>query len=118
MAEDNLTNQKLLLTLLKRLNLGNMEGCPPLNVSIDIANDGLQALQSWRLNKHHLIVRLYPHPFEFWFHAAPPQVLMLPSFCPYQLMDLQMPNMDGLTATRMILEECSESEKPQVSVQV
>jgi len=75
-VEDNKTNQKLLLQLLKRLGY-----------VADVANDGLEAVEAWHKKEYDII-----------------------------LMDLQMPNMDGLTATQVIMAECNRSTPQIVAV--
>lgn len=65
LVEDNLVNQKVASAMLTKLGL-----------SIDVAEDGLQALDRWRHGQYDLI-----------------------------LMDCRMPNMDGYAATRAIRAE-------------
>lgn len=50
MVEDNKTNQKLLLQLLKRLKY-----------EADVANDGLEAVEAWHKKRYDVIVRILPY---------------------------------------------------------
>ncbi|AFY74153.1 PAS domain S-box [Synechococcus sp. PCC 7502] len=73
-AEDNQINQKVASTMLKRLGY-----------DVEIANNGLEALEKMRI-----------YPFDLIF------------------MDMQMPEMDGLTATRQIRSEFCLEDQPLI----
>ena len=76
LAEDNIINQKLAITLIKKTGL-----------SVDVANDGLSALQELEKGYFDLV-----------------------------LMDVQMPNMDGYTATNKIRNELKLLDLPIVAM--
>ncbi len=58
-----------------------------LNLSFDIASDGLEALEQFKLNNYDLII-----------------------------MDENMPNMNGIEATRRILEIEKENNQPHIPI--
>jgi PAS domain S-box-containing protein len=64
-AEDNLTNQKLVIRFFDKIG-----------VKLDLASDGLEVMELVKTNKYDLI-----------------------------FMDVQMPNMDGITATKLLCEK-------------
>lgn len=74
LAEDNPVNQKIAQRMLKRL------GYP-----VDVATNGLEALQALEHKSYSLI-----------------------------LMDIQMPEMDGLEATKIIRERLPTDEQPRI----
>jgi PAS domain S-box-containing protein len=74
LAEDNATNQKLVLQLLKRMGY-----------RADVAGNGLEAIAAVRRQTYDLI-----------------------------FMDVQMPEMDGLTATRAICRQWPVAERPRI----
>ncbi len=77
LAEDNLINQKVTESLLKKLG-----------VAPDIVGDGLKALEACKNENYNLV-----------------------------LMDMQMPNMDGLEATEKIIEHFNMyGEKPPIII--
>jgi len=78
LVEDNLINQKLVAEMLRRLGL-----------SVDIVNDGQQALDTIQKSGIHYDL---------------------------VLMDLQMPIMDGLTATRQLRQQYSLSMLPIIAL--
>jgi CheY-like chemotaxis protein len=75
-AEDNLVNQKVVLSILELVGLTS-----------DVVADGVEAVEAWRT-------------------------------CPYDLilMDVQMPRMDGVTATRTIREEEGRRGRPRTPI--
>lgn len=74
LAEDNATNQKLVLQLLKRMGY-----------RADVAGNGLEVLAALSLQRYDLV-----------------------------FMDVQMPEMDGLTATQKICQQWSPNIRPRI----
>ncbi len=76
MAEDNIPNQKVALAIMKKFGF-----------SADIANNGIEAVESLRKAEYNLV-----------------------------LMDMQMPEMDGLEATRIIRDQNSGVLNPNIPI--
>lgn len=76
LVEDNLVNQKVALALLEKTG-----------IPIDVAKDGLQAIEILKNKEYDLI-----------------------------LMDVQMPNMDGFTATKIIRNELKMARIPIIAM--
>lgn len=74
LAEDNATNQKVMLQMLKRMGH-----------TIDIATNGNEALEAMQYRKYDVV-----------------------------LMDIHMPEMDGLTATREICKNWAPENRPKI----
>jgi CheY-like chemotaxis protein/HPt (histidine-containing phosphotransfer) domain-containing protein len=74
LAEDNPVNQKVLLSLLRRMGY-----------EADVANHGLEVLEALRDRIYDVV-----------------------------LMDVHMPEMDGLTATRQICQEWQPADRPRI----